>query len=147
VDRPVSDPDDTPTGSTPHRLVNPQTLVAPSGFSHAVVPARGTTVYLGGQAGHREDGTLAGSTLPEQFDQALGNLVEALRAAGGEPVHLVQVHIYVTDAADYRERLGALGDAWRRHLGRHYPAVALFEVTGLFDSDARVEVVGTAVVP
>ena len=53
----------------------------------------------------------------------------------------------MTDAADYRERLRALGDVWRRHLGRHYPAVALFEVAGLFDPAARVELVGTAVVP
>ena len=54
--------------------------------------------------------------------------------------------VYVTDAADYRARLRALGDAWRRHLGAHYPAVALFEVAGLFDPAARVELVGTAVV-
>ena len=83
----------------------------------------------------------------EQFDQALENVAAALAAAGGSPEHLVRVHIYVTDAADYRGRLRALGDAWRRHLGPHYPAVALFEVAGLFDPDARVELVGTAVVP
>lgn len=135
------------TGSTPHELVNPSTLAPPLGFSHAVVPAGGRTVFLGGQAGHRANGTLAGPSLLEQFDQALANMVEALRAAGGDPVHLVQVHIYVTDAAEYRERLGVLGDAWRRHLGTHYPAAALFEVAGLFDPAARVELVGTAVVP
>jgi enamine deaminase RidA (YjgF/YER057c/UK114 family) len=128
-------------------LVNPEILGPPLGFTHAVVPAPGRTVFLGGQTGHRSDGTLVGPSLLEQFDQALANLVEALRAAGGEPGHLVQVHIYVTDATEYRERLGALGDAWRRHLGRHYPAAALFEVVGLFDPDARVEVVATAVVP
>jgi enamine deaminase RidA (YjgF/YER057c/UK114 family) len=133
--------------ATPHGLINPPTLAPPLGFSHAVVPAGGRTVFLGGQAGHLADGTLAGPSLLEQFDQALANLVEALRAAGGDPVHLVQVHIYVTDAADYRERLGALGEAWRRHLGSHYPAAALFQVTALFDPGARVELVGTAVVP
>ena len=93
------------------------------------------------------DGSLPGETLVEQFDQALANVVAALAGAGGAPEHLVRVHIYVTDAADYRDRLRALGDAWRRHLGAHYPAVALFEVAGLFDPAARVELVGTAVVP
>ena len=135
------------SSQSPHRLVNPSTLPPPSGFSHAVLPAAGRMVYLGGQAGHRPDGTLAGPSLTEQFEQALANLVKALRAAGGEPEHLVQVHIYVTDAAEYRDRLRVLGEAWRRHLGRHYPAVALFEVGGLFDPEARVEVVGTAVIP
>jgi len=149
VDRPVTERGSGTTGSAagPHELINPPTLAPPLGFSHAVVPAGGRTVFLGGQAGHRADGTLAGSSLLEQFDQALANLVEALRAAGGEPVHLVRVHIFVTDAAEYRERLGALGEAWRRHLGSHYPAAALFEVSGLFDPGARVELVGTAVVP
>jgi enamine deaminase RidA (YjgF/YER057c/UK114 family) len=149
VDDPVGPaPDESDANAaTPHQLVNPTTLAPPLGFSHAVVPAPGRTVFLGGQTGHRADGALAGPSLVEQFDQALANLVEALRAAGGEPGHLVQVHIYVTDVAEYRERLRALGEAWRRHLGRHYPAAALFEVAGLFDPDARVEVVGTAVVP
>jgi enamine deaminase RidA (YjgF/YER057c/UK114 family) len=131
----------------PHELINPPGLVRPAGFSHVVVPAEGRTVYLAGQTGHRADGTLAGPMLVEQFDQALANVVGALAGAGGHPQDLVRVHIYVTDASDYRGRLGALGDAWRRHLGSHYPAVALFEVAGLFDPDARVELVGTAVVP
>src|SRR3954468_19911652 len=142
MDRPVSE-----RGATPHRLVNPEAMLAPMGFSHAVVPADGRTVYLAGQTGHGPDGALAGPTLVEQFDRALANVVGALAAAGGAPEHLVRVHIYVTDAADYRGRLRALGEAWRRHLGPHYPAVALFEVAGLFDPEARVELVGTAVVP
>ena len=138
---------DRPVSEGPHELINPPEMLSPLGFSHAVVAAEGRTVYLAGQTGHRADGTLAGETLVEQFDQALQNVVAALSAAGGRPEQLVRVHIYVTDAADYRGRLRALGDAWRRHLGPHYPAVALFEVAGLFDPDARVELVGTAVVP
>jgi enamine deaminase RidA (YjgF/YER057c/UK114 family) len=144
VDGPVSD---SGSEGAPHRLVNPPDLPKPSGFSHAVVPADGRTVYLAGQTGHQVDGTLAGESLVEQFDQALANVVAALRGAGAEPEHLVRVHIYVTDAADYRERARSLGEAWRRHLGRHFPAVALFQVAGLFDPDARVELVGTAVIP
>jgi enamine deaminase RidA (YjgF/YER057c/UK114 family) len=141
VDRPVTEP-----GDSPHRLVNPPSLLPPAGFSHAVVPAEGRTVYLGGQAGHGTDGTLP-DNLVEQFDRALENVVEALHAAGGMPEHLVSIQIYVTDSAAYRSSLGPIGEAWRRHLGRHYPAVSLFEVSGLFDPGARVEIVGVAVVP
>jgi enamine deaminase RidA (YjgF/YER057c/UK114 family) len=83
----------------------------------------------------------------EQLDQALANVVVALAAAGGSPEHLVSVQIFVTDAGDYRGRLGPLGEAWRRHLGSHYPAVALLEVAGLFDPEAVVELVCVAVVP
>jgi enamine deaminase RidA (YjgF/YER057c/UK114 family) len=131
---------------TPHRLVNPSTLIPSHGFSHSVVPADGLTVYLGGQAGHRPDGSIDDG-LVAQFDQAAANVVEALRAAGGRPEHLVSVQVFVTDAAEYRFALREIGEAWRRHLGRHFPAVSLFEIRGLFDARARVELVCIAVVP
>jgi enamine deaminase RidA (YjgF/YER057c/UK114 family) len=117
------------------------------GFAHAVVAAPGRTVYLGGQAAQGPDGSIRGATMVEQFDVAAGNVVAALAAAGARPEHLVALQIYVTDAAAYREALAELGAVWRRHLGRHYPATALLEVAGLFDSAALVELVGIAVVP
>jgi enamine deaminase RidA (YjgF/YER057c/UK114 family) len=132
---------------SPHRVVNPEGLAPPVGFAHAVVAAPGRTVYLGGQAAQGPDGAIAGATLAEQFDLAAANLVAALAAAGGAPEHLVSLHVYVTDAAAYRAALAELGAAYRRHLGRHYVATALFEVAGLFDPAAKVELVGVAVVP
>ena len=131
---------------TPHRLVNPPELEPPIGFSHAVVAGPGATIHLGGQTGRRGDGDF-GKGLVEQFDQACANVVTALAAAGGEPGHLVSVQIFTTDAESYRSHARELGDAWRRHLGRHYPAVSLFEVGRLFESDALVEVVAVAVLP
>lgn len=130
-----------------HRLVNPDTLPPAVGFTHAVVPEAGRAVWLGGQAAHRPDGSVAGPTLVEEFDQAAANVVAALAAAGGRPEHLVSVQIYVTDLDAYRGALEAIGAAWRRHLGRHYPAVALLGVSGLFDPRCHVELVAVAVVP
>ena len=120
-----------------HRIVNPPELGEPSGFSHAVV-ASGTTVHLAGQIG-------AGATLVEQFDHAAGRLVAALRAAGGEPSDLVSLQVFVTDVSAYRGALPALGGVWRAHFGRHYPAMGLFGVAELFEPDALVELMGTAV--
>lgn len=131
---------------SPHRQVNPDSLPPPSGYAHATVAASGTAVYLGGQAGHRPDGSIA-SDLVEQFDQACANILEALRAAGGEPEHLVQLMIYATDVGAYRARLRELGRAWRGRFGKHYPAMALIGTTELFDPQARVELVGVAVIP
>jgi enamine deaminase RidA (YjgF/YER057c/UK114 family) len=132
---------------SPHRIVNPEGLAPPAGFAHAVVAAPGRTVYLAGQAAQGPDGTIKGATLAEQFEVAAANLVTALAAAGGAPEHLVSLQVYTTDADGYRAALGALGAAYRRHLGRHYVATALFEVAGLFDPAAKVELVGVAVVP
>ena len=133
--------------TSPHEVVNPAGLAPPSGFSHAVAARPGRTVYVGGQTAHDAEGRLTGASVVEQFDGAAGNLVTALTAAGAGPEHLVQLHIFVTDAAEYRAALGDLGQAFRRHLGRHYPAVALFEVAGLFDPEARIELTAIAVVP
>jgi enamine deaminase RidA (YjgF/YER057c/UK114 family) len=132
---------------SPHRIVNPEGLAAPVGFAHAVVAAPGRTVYLGGQAAQGPDGAIVGATLVEQFEVAAANLVAALTAAGGSPEHLVSLLIYTTEIDRYRASLGELGAAYRRHLGRHYVATALLEVAGLFDPAAKVELVGTAVVP
>lgn len=133
-------------GGPPHDIVNPPELLPPVGFSHAVVSSPGRTVHLGGQSGHRGDGSLPGGMVA-QFEQAVANLVTTLDAAGAHPDHLVSLHVYVTDAAEYRANLGRLGAVYRRHVGRHYPAMALFEVTALFDADALVELVAVAVVP
>ncbi len=132
---------------SPHEILNPAELSPPVGFSHAVIAAEGRTVYLGGQTSHGPDGKLRGATLAEQFDGAAANVVAALGAAGARPEHLVSLHIYVTDVALYRESTAELAKAYGRHLGRHYPAIALFEVAGLYDPAAVIELVGIAVVP
>jgi len=125
---------------TEHRIVNPPDLPEPSGYAHAVVVAPGRAVYLGGQTG-------AGETLAEQLDAAAAALVAALRAAGGEPDDLVSLVIFTTDMTEYRASSRELGEVWRRHFGRRYPAMALIGAATLFDPDARVELMGVAVVP
>lgn len=124
---------------SPHRIVNVSELGEPSGFSHAVL-ATGTTVHLAGQIG-------AGATIAKQFDTAAQNMLVALRAAGGEADSLVSLQIFVTDVPAYKASLPEIGRAWRRHFGRHYPAMGLFGVTELFEPDAQVELMGVAVLP
>ena len=90
--------------------------------------------------------SLTAATMAEQFDQAAANLMTALRAAGGLPEHLVSLQVFVTAVAEYKASLHELGDTWRRHFGRHYPAMGLFGVTELFDPAAKVELMGVAVI-
>ncbi|GAB1511161.1 RidA family protein [Actinophytocola sp. KF-1] len=130
-----------------HEIVTAPGLAEPVGFAHAVVAAPGRTVYLGGQTAQGPDGAIVGSTMAEQFDQAAGNVVAALAAAGATPDHLVSLIIYTTAVGEYRTALKELGPLWRKHFGRHYPAVALLGVAELFDEAAKIELVGTAVIP
>jgi enamine deaminase RidA (YjgF/YER057c/UK114 family) len=127
--------------------INPPELARPSGFAHAV-RARGTvTVHLAGQTALDADGRIVGRTVVEQFAQALGNLLTALRAAGGGPEHLASLTIYIVDVADYRAHAREIGEIWRRLAGRDHPATAGIGVARLWDDDALVEVQGVAELP
>jgi enamine deaminase RidA (YjgF/YER057c/UK114 family) len=131
--------------ASPHEIRNPETLPPAQGFSHAVIAQAGRTVYLAGQTAQQTDGTIVGATMAEQFDVAAGNVVKALEAAGAHPQDLVSLQIFVTDITEY-QRLGKqVGEAYRRHLGNHYPAMAVLEVSRLWDPKALVELMGVAV--
>src|SRR4029453_10629753 len=130
---------------SPHRIVRGPGLPEPRGDAHAVGGEPGTLVYPGGQTAQGSDGAIRGRTVVEQFDVAAGNVVAALAAAGGQPEHLVSVTIYVTGVAGARASVGELGGVYRRHLGRHYPAMAVLGVSALFDDAAKIELVGVAV--
>jgi enamine deaminase RidA (YjgF/YER057c/UK114 family) len=83
--------------------------------------------------------------MAEQFDVAAGNVVLALEGAGARPQDLVSLQIFVTDVAEYQRLSKEIGAAYRRHFGRHYPAMALLQVSRLFDPKATVELMGIAV--
>ena len=128
--------------------VNPPSLPRPSGFSHAVVATGGRLVFLAGQTALDADGAIVGDTVAAQFERALANLLEALRAAGGSPEHLASLTIYAVDLDDYRRaRRARSALAWRRLAGREYPAMAAVGVSRLWDPAALVEIQGYAVIP
>ncbi|MFG3105503.1 RidA family protein [Streptomyces tendae] len=127
--------------------VNPPELSPPTGFSHAVVATGTRIVFLAGQTALDTGGKVTGDTLPAQFEQALTNLLTALRAAGGTPADLARVTVYATDVAAYRAHAAELGRTWRELAGRDYPAMAVVEVVRLWDERALVELDGFAVLP
>lgn len=125
--------------------VNPAELSPPTGFSHAVTATGGRLVFLAGQTALDAEGKVTGTTLPEQFERALTNLLTALRHAGGTPADLARVTVYATDVADYREQAPQLGRIWRRLAGRDYPAMAVIGAVRLWDEQCLVELEGVAV--
>lgn len=126
--------------------IDPPELARPSGFAHAVV-ATGRTVFLAGQTALDPSGAIVGDGIVGQFEQALGNLLTALRAAGGTPADLAALTIYIVDVEDYRAHAREVGTVWRRLMGTAYPATAGVGVARLWDVEALVEVQGTAVLP
>jgi enamine deaminase RidA (YjgF/YER057c/UK114 family) len=127
-------------------IVNPPALERPSGFSHGILAPPGwRTLHVAGQTAGPSgafDTDFAG-----QFDRALARVLAVVRAAGSTPAHVTRMTIYVTDIEAYRESRSRLGDVWVRHMGRHYPAMALVEVRGLVEPGAVVEIDADAVLP
>jgi enamine deaminase RidA (YjgF/YER057c/UK114 family) len=130
-----------------HALVNPAELARPSGFSHAVVAAGSRIVFLAGQTALDAAGQIVAGGVVAQFEQALGNLLVALAAAGGQPEQLTNLTVYIVDMDDYRAHAAELGAVWRRLVGRGYPAMAAVGVARLWDAVALVELQGQAVLP
>jgi enamine deaminase RidA (YjgF/YER057c/UK114 family) len=124
--------------------INPVELGRPSGFSHAVSVTANRLAFLAGQTALDARGQIVGSGVVEQFECALGNLLTALRAVGGEPADLVSLTVYLVDLDDYRAHTGEVGEVWRRLVGREYPAMAAVGVHRLWDPAALVEVQGVA---
>ena len=131
----------------PHKLVNPDGLSEPAGYTHVVVAAPGRLVFVAGQIASDADGVCRGETIAEQLELALQNVAGALGAVGGAPEHAVSIQIYTTDVEAYRRGRREIGERYRAVFGRYYPAMSLFEVTRLYDPAALVEIVCTAVIP
>jgi len=126
-------------------LVNPPGLPAAVGFSHVAVAQQGA-VFLAGQTGHRQDGTIS-SGLVDQFAQACRNVQLCLDEVGVSPEDLVSLQILVTDMTGYRSALSELGVAYRNVFGKVYPPMSLLGVVELFDPAALVELVAVAAKP
>ena len=124
--------------------INPESMAAPIGFSHAV-KAQGTIVYLAGQTALNKEGLIVGNGIVEQFEKALTNLLTALEHAGGKPSQIAKLTIFSVDPQNYRDNARELGKVWQRLVGRDYPAMTLVGVTRLWDIEALVEIEGVAV--
>lgn len=129
-----------------HHLFDPDGMPDAVGFSYGALADRGRTLHIAGMTGHHADGSID-DALVDQFGIACQSVVRVIGDAGGEPSDLVSMTIYTTDVDGYRRQLRALGERYRGVFGKHYPPMALFGVTELFDPAAVVELVCVAVVP
>ena len=128
--------------------INPSSLGAPRGYSNGMIaPAGGRVLFVAGQIAWDADQRLVGEGFTGQFERALANVLAVVREAGGGPEQVGRLTIYVTDRQEYLAALSEVGEAYRRVMGRHFPAMALVEVAALLEHGAKVEIEATAVLP
>ena len=126
--------------------VNPETLSAPRGYNHGMLAASGRFLFVAGQAGWDRDERMA-EGLVAQFEQALFNILEVVKSAGGMAENIGRLTIYVKDKQDYIRKRKEIGIAYRKRLGKHFPAMSLLVVNDLLEEDALVEIEATAIIP
>jgi enamine deaminase RidA (YjgF/YER057c/UK114 family) len=127
--------------------VNPPTLAKPAGYSHGFEVQGGKTLYMAGQVATDKAGTVVGKgDLVAQFRQVCENLKALVLARGGQMNDIVKLTMYVLSKADYQAKAKDIGLVYREYFGRHFPAMTLVEVKGLYDDDCAIEIEGVAVI-
>jgi enamine deaminase RidA (YjgF/YER057c/UK114 family) len=125
----------------------PSGWAKPVGYAHGM-SATGRVIATAGQVGWNPTSCeFESDEFLEQTAQALRNIVEVLRAAGGGPEHLVRLTWYILDKQEYMRSRKALGPKYREILGAHFPAMTVVVVSGLLEPRARLEIEATAVLP
>ena len=127
-------------------LINPESLGSPHGYSNGVLSeGGGRLLFIAGQIAWDQNQRITTDDFVEQFDRALANVIAVVTQAGGTASDIARLVIYVTNKIEYRDRTSDVGERYRKHMGKHFPAMALVEVKGLLDDSAKVEIEGIAV--
>lgn len=118
----------------------------PHGYSNGIA-AQGRMVFVAGQIGWDENQTIQTQRMAGQIEQTLKNTIAVLKEAGAQPRHIVRMTWYITSRDEYLDEIREIGSIWRAVIGKHYPAMAVIEISALIESRAKVEIETTAVVP
>lgn len=128
------------------KLINPESFPAPQGYNNGILMPPGSTLFIAGQIGWNRECHLVSDSFPEQFDQALANVIAVVRTAGGLPENIGHLRIFVIDKDEYLSHRAEIGQMYRKRMGRHFPAMSLVEVKALLEPGAQVEIEGVAVI-
>lgn len=128
-------------------IIHPKGWKAAKGYANGTAATGGKTIYIGGQIGWNSDQVFEATDFIGQFEQTLKNVLAIVEEAGGGAEHIARLTWYITDKQAYLPRQKECGQAYRRVLGRHFPAMAVVQVTALMEDEALVEIEGTAVIP
>jgi enamine deaminase RidA (YjgF/YER057c/UK114 family) len=127
-------------------ILQPKGWKRPRGYANGIV-AEGRMIFLAGQVGWDEHERFVSDSFAGQAEQALRNIVAILAEAGAGPQHLVRLTWFVVDKAEYLASQQVTGEAYRRVIGRHFPAMSVVEVKGLYETGAKLEIEATAMLP
>jgi enamine deaminase RidA (YjgF/YER057c/UK114 family) len=127
-------------------VILPEGWPRPKGYANGVV-AQGRMLFIAGMIGWDAQGVFHSDDFAVQARQALRNVADVLREAGGKPENIVRMTWYVTDKREYLAAAREVGQAFREIIGSYNAAMTAVEVKALIEDRAKVEIEATAVLP
>jgi enamine deaminase RidA (YjgF/YER057c/UK114 family) len=128
-----------------HEIIHPDGWAPARGYANGVLTRDGH-LFVGGQIGWTADQVFETDDFIGQMEQTLRNILAIVEEAGGEAHDITRLTWFVTDKAEYVARQREVGEAYRRVLGRHFPAMTMVVVSGLVEDRAKIEIEATAVI-
>lgn len=128
-----------------HKRLQPSDWLPPKGYANGILAKGGEMIFTGGLVGWNGNCEFETHDFIGQLRQTLKNIVAVLAEAEAGPEHIVRMTWYITDKQVYKRNLKEIGAAYREIIGRHFPTMAVVEVTSLIEDEALVEIEVTAV--
>lgn len=126
-------------------------VIHPEGWAKALGYANGMlmpdgTLHIGGQIGWDKDKRFAPGGFLPQMEQALTNIADIVKAAGGEISDIGRLTWFIKDKTEYLAKQREVGEVYRRVFGKHFPAMSMLVVKDLIEDEAVIEIEATAFV-
>ena len=125
------------------KTIHPEGWAPALGYANGMLMPDGT-LHIGGQVGWDRDKKFAAGGFIPQMEQALTNIAEIVRAAGGDVTDVGRLTWFVKDKAEYLAKQREIGEAYRRVFGKHFPAMSMLVIRDFVEDDALIEIEATA---
>lgn len=128
------------------KTIHPEGWAPALGYANGML-ARDGTLHIGGQIGWDDQKCFVAKDFIGQMEQALRNVVAIVEAAGGQASDIARMTWFVKDKAEYLACQREVGQAYRRVMGKHFPAMSMLVVADLIEDEAQIEIEATAHLP
>ena len=128
------------------KTIHPEGWAPALGYANGMLMADGT-LHVGGQIGWNKDKVFEHHDFVGQMEQALSNIAEVVRAAGGDVGDVGRLTWFVKSKAEYLAHQREIGQAYRRIFGKHFPAMSMIVINDLIEDEALLEIEATAFIP
>ena len=126
-----------------NKIVQPEGWAPAKGYANGIL-TEGKTLYIGGQIGWNSEKIFEEKDFIGQMEQVLNNIKKIVETAGGQVENITRLTWFLIDKNDYLSNQRAVGEAYRRVFGQHFPSMSVVVVKELIEDEALIEIEATA---